>query len=98
MSEVTQTTDTPAAEVTGTPDWRLARRLVEPLYREQKLFTGEDRLTHADGMADILRGVRDDDVRLTSLTSPTACMTPKSGLKKRSDRWCCSLSLTCSAW
>ena len=61
MSEVTQTTDTPAAEVTGTPDWRLARRLVEPLYREQKLFTGEDRLTHADGMADILRGVRDDD-------------------------------------
>lgn len=45
----------------GTADWRLARRLVTPLYLNQKLYTGEDRLAHADGMADILRGVREDE-------------------------------------
>lgn len=41
-------------------DWKLARSLVEPLYRDQTLYTGEPRMAHADGMAEILRGIRDD--------------------------------------
>ncbi len=51
-------------EVAGAPapvDWKLARSLVEPLYLDQKLHTGEPRLAHADGMAEILRGVRNDN-------------------------------------
>lgn len=42
-------------------DARLARSLVEPLYRDQKLGSGEPRMEHADGMAEILRGVRNDE-------------------------------------
>lgn len=42
-------------------DSRLARSLVEPLYRDQKLGSGEPRMEHADGMAEILRGVRNDE-------------------------------------
>lgn len=42
-------------------DWKLARSLVEPIYKDLKLFTGESRLAHSDGMAEILRSIRDDD-------------------------------------
>lgn len=35
--------------------------MVEPLYAGQCLETGEPRMSHADGMASILRGIRDDD-------------------------------------
>ncbi|MCF0253581.1 MAG: bifunctional (p)ppGpp synthetase/guanosine-3',5'-bis(diphosphate) 3'-pyrophosphohydrolase [Duodenibacillus sp.] len=42
-------------------DSDLARSLVEPLYQGQVLHTGEPRLEHADGMAEILRSIRDDD-------------------------------------
>lgn len=38
----------------------LARSLVEPLYNGQTLSTGESVLTHADGVAGILRGIRND--------------------------------------
>ena len=41
-------------------DAALARSMVEPLYRDLTLSTGENALTHADGVASILRGVRDD--------------------------------------
>lgn len=34
--------------------------MIEPLYRELMLSTGESALAHADGVASILRGVRDD--------------------------------------
>ena len=50
-----------AAPHEGQADWKLARSLVEPLYLDQKLYTGEARLAHADGMAEILRGVREDN-------------------------------------
>ncbi len=43
-----------------TVDWKLARTLVEPLYRDHTLYTGESRLAHADGMVEILRTIRDD--------------------------------------
>ena len=43
-----------------TADPVLARSLIEPLYRDLKLPTGESVITHADGVAEILRGVRDD--------------------------------------
>ncbi len=44
-----------------TADSLLARQMVIPLYGDQKLFTGESRLAHADGMANIVRGIRDDE-------------------------------------
>lgn len=37
------------------------RRIIEPLYEGQKLFTGESVMAHAEGVVDILRGIRDDD-------------------------------------
>lgn len=43
-----------------TADWQLARSLVEPHYQDRTLYTGEPRMAHADGMAEILRGIRDD--------------------------------------
>ena len=42
-------------------NWQLARSLVETLYGDSVLSTGEPRLAHADGMVNILRGIRDDD-------------------------------------
>lgn len=37
------------------------RRVIEPLYEGQTLFTGEKVMDHAEGVVDILRGIRDDD-------------------------------------
>ena len=37
------------------------RRIIEPLYEGQVLYTGEPVLAHAEGVVDILRGIRDDD-------------------------------------
>ena len=37
------------------------RRIIEPLYEGQVLFTGEPVMSHAEGVVDILRGIRDDD-------------------------------------
>ena len=37
------------------------RRIIEPLYEGQKLFTGESVMAHAEDVVDILRGIRDDD-------------------------------------
>ena len=39
-------------------DSRLARELVIPLYGDKTLLTGEARLAHADGMANIVRGIQ----------------------------------------
>ena len=47
------------------------RRTIEPLYEGQKLFTGESVMAHAEGVVDILRGIRDDDDLL-------ACLFPTS--------------------
>ena len=41
-------------------DAALARSMVEPLYRDLTLPTGESTMSHADGVASILRVVRDD--------------------------------------
>lgn len=41
-------------------DVSLARSMVEPLYRDLTLPTGENVMQHADGIAGILREVRDD--------------------------------------
>lgn len=37
------------------------RRIIEPLYEGQVLFTGEPVMSHAEGVVDILRGIRDDE-------------------------------------
>ena len=74
---------TPAADGVAAPvDWKLARSLVEPLYLDQKLYTGEPRLAHADGMAEILKGVRNDDELIVAayLFSVTDCIHD-------ADRW-----------
>lgn len=36
------------------------RRTIEPFYEGQKLHTGESVIAHAEGVVDILRGIRDD--------------------------------------
>ena len=41
-------------------DPALARSMVEPLYRDLTLPTGESAISHADGVASIMRLVRDD--------------------------------------
>ena len=51
----------PKAAAPARASWQLARSAVEPLFAGQCLETGESRLAHADGMASILRGIRDDD-------------------------------------
>lgn len=43
-----------------TIDVNLARTLAEPLYKNVTLSTGENALAHADGIAEILRGFRND--------------------------------------
>ena len=43
-----------------TADVTLARSLVEPLYRDMTLPTGESVMSHADGVASILRNIRND--------------------------------------
>ena len=42
-------------------DWKLARRVVEPVYKGAYLPTGERCLEHADGMVEILKTVGKDD-------------------------------------
>ncbi|MFU0841627.1 MAG: GTP pyrophosphokinase [Burkholderia sp.] len=41
-------------------DPALARSMIEPLYQSRSLPTGEPTLSHADGMASILREIKDD--------------------------------------
>lgn len=48
------------AEPCRRADPSLARGMVEPLYQGLTLSTGESALAHADGVAAILRGIRDD--------------------------------------
>lgn len=86
---------TPEADGEAAPvDWKLARSLVEPLYLDQKLYTGEPRLAHADGMAEILKGVRNDDELIVAaylFPSRTASTMRIVGSKRRSARTFCSL-------
>lgn len=61
--------NTPAAKAESKAvkvNWQLARSMVEPLYQGQVLGTGEPCMAHADGMAAILRGIRDDDELLAA--------------------------------
>ena len=46
------TKQTATATSEHTVNWKLARSLVEPLYKDQVLHSGEPRLEHADGMAE----------------------------------------------
>lgn len=43
------------------PDPTLARSMVEPLYQDLKLLTGENALSHADHVVELLRTIRDDN-------------------------------------
>lgn len=63
-------------------NWQLARSMVEPIYEGQVLETGEPRLAHADGMAAILRGIRDDDELLAA-----AYLYSVQVFLKNSDEW-----------
>ncbi len=47
-------------------DWQVARSLVEPLYANKLLNSGEERLVHSDGMVQILKSLHEDDKLLTA--------------------------------
>ncbi len=47
-------------------NWKLARTLVEPMYLDKKLYTGEPRLEHADGMVEILKTIGSDEELFTA--------------------------------
>ena len=66
-------------------DSRLARELVIPLYGDKTLLTGEARLAHADGMANIVRGIRNDEELISAayLFAVHDCLpNPEEWLKK----------------
>ena len=70
------------------------RRIIEPLYEGQKLFTGESVMAHAEGVVDILRGIRDDDDLLAA--AYLFCVwnqlkNPKEWLTKHFGRQVCEL-------
>ncbi len=54
------------ADAAPVQDWQVARSLVEPLYAGEVLNSGEPRLAHSDGMARILKDLREDKDLLTA--------------------------------
>ena len=75
--------ETPALVV----DVSLARSMVEPLYRDLTLPTGENVMQHADGIASILREVRDDPELISAAYgSKRASVPPSTGSCRSSDK------------
>ena len=81
------------------------RRIIEPLYEGQKLFTGESVMAHAEGVVDILRGIRDDDDLLAAaylfcvwnqLKNPRERLASVSSLTPYAV--CCLLCVPTFAW
>ena len=70
------------------------RRIIEPLYEGQVLFTGEPVMSHAEGVVDILRGIRDDDDLLAAgylFFVWDQLKNPKEWLTKHFGRHVCEL-------
>ena len=70
------------------------RRMIEPLYEGQVLFTGEPVLAHAEGVVDILRGIRDDDDLLAAaylFSVWNQLKNPKEWLTKHFGKQVCEL-------
>ena len=75
-------------------DSRLAREMVIPLYGDKTLLTGETRLAHADGMANIVRGIRNDEELIAAcyLFAVHDCVqSPEEWLKKHFGNHVCEL-------
>ena len=75
-------------------DSRLAREMVIPLYGDKTLLTGEARLAHADGMANIVRGIRNDEELIAAcyLFAVHDCVSsPEEWLKKHFGNHVCEL-------
>ena len=75
-------------------DSRLAREMVIPLYGDKTLLTGETRLAHADGMANIVRGIRNDEQLIAAcyLFAVHDCVqSPEEWLKKHFGNHVCEL-------
>ena len=75
-------------------DSRLAREMVIPLYGDKTLLTGETRLAHADGMANIVRGIRNDEELIAAcyLFAVHDCVqSPEEWLKKHFGNRVCEL-------
>ncbi len=70
------------------------RRIIEPLYEGQVLFTGEPVMSHAEGVVDILCGIRDDDDLLAAgylFFVWDQLKNPKEWLTKHFGRHVCEL-------
>ena len=75
-------------------DSRLAREMVIPLYGDKTLLTGEARLAHADGMANIVRGIRNDEELIAAcyLFAVHDCVcSPEEWLQKHFGNHVCEL-------
>lgn len=72
----------PRRRGSGSGGLEVGPQLGRTAYLDQKLYTGEPRLAHADGMAEILKGVRNDDELIVAayLFSVTDCIHD-------ADRW-----------
>lgn len=74
-----------ATQFTKTADPAAARSSVEPLYYGRTLSTGESVMAHADGVANILRAIRNDPELISAAylsACPRSCRSPMNGLKR----------------
>lgn len=74
-----------ATEQTRKADPVLARNAVEPLYLDRTLSTGEPILAHADGVAEILKGIRNDPELISAAylySIPNVVQNPDEWIEK----------------
>ena len=74
-----------ATQLTKTVDPAAARSSVEPLYDGRTLSTGESIMAHADGVADILRAIRNDPELISAaylFSVPTLVQKPDEWIEK----------------
>ena len=74
-----------ATQLTKTADPAAARSSVEPLYYGRALSTGESVMAHADGVANILRAIRNDPELISAaylFSVPTLVQKPDEWIEK----------------
>ena len=74
-----------ATQLTKTADPAAARSSVEPLYYGRTLSTGESVMAHADGVANILRAIRNDPELISAaylFSVPTLVQKPDEWIEK----------------
>lgn len=74
-----------ATQFTKTADPAAARSSVEPLYYGRTLSTGESVMAHADGVANILRAIRNDPELISAaylFSVPTLVQKPDEWIER----------------